>query len=86
GSYIVKEMPEATNVLSIASKDGRHYALTMTVPSRADEAATQPELVFEKYADQYFLARVLTDGGESRAIPLTEAKMAHEIVKVTQTH
>jgi hypothetical protein len=84
GSYIVKEMSENTSVLSIASKDGRHYVLTMTIPLRADEAAAQPELVFEKYADQYFLARVLTDDGGSRAIPLTDAKMAHEIVKVTQ--
>src|SRR5262245_5427924 len=79
GPYIVKEMPEAPSVLSIASKDGRHYALTMTIPIRADEAGTQPELVFEKYADQYFLARVLTDDGGSRAIPLTESKMAREI-------
>lgn len=84
GSYIVKEMPEAASVLSIASKDGRHYALTMTIPLRSDEVAVQPELVFEKYADQYFLARVLTDDGGSRAIPLTAAKMAHEVVKVTQ--
>jgi hypothetical protein len=84
GAYIVKEMSEDLSVVSIASMDGRHSVLTMTIALPGDEAAVQPEVVFEKFGGQYFLARVLGDDGFGRAIPLTQARMEHELEKISQ--
>jgi hypothetical protein len=46
--------------------------------SKADEA--QPELVFHKFENQYFLSRLVPGDGNEREIVLTPAKMKEEIV------
>jgi hypothetical protein len=81
GDYVVKEMSEGSDVLGITSTDGREFALTLTIPAASDGEATEPTLVFEKFANQYFLARVVPEDGEGRAIILTPSIMEREIAQ-----
>jgi hypothetical protein len=80
GDYVVKEMSDDPSVMSIASADGRQFAFTLTIPSsdHALETPAQPELVFEKLDNQYFLARVVPEGGIEREIVLTRARTDRE--------
>ena len=82
GEYVVKEMSDDPSVVSIASVDGRQFAFTLTIPSSAYEHETpvQPELVFEKFDNEYFLARVVPEGGIEREIVLTPARTEREHV------
>jgi hypothetical protein len=80
GDYVVKEVSDDPSVVSIASADGRQFAFTLTVPSSAHvlETPAQPELVFEKLDNQYFLARVVPAGGMEREIVLNHARTDRE--------
>lgn len=80
GDYVVKEVSDAPSVVSIASADGRQFAYTLTIPSSADGTPAQPELVFEKVNNRYFLARVVPGGGIEREIVLTPARTEREHV------
>src|SRR2546426_12836790 len=82
GDYVVKEVSDDPSVMSIASADGRQFAYTLTIPSSAHalEMPTQPELVFEKFDNQYFLARVVPGGGIDREIVLAPARTEREHV------
>ena len=69
------------SILEIVSADGRHLALTPTIPSGPDQGSHQTELVFEKVGHEYFLSRVEPSGGNDREIVLTPSIMEREIVK-----
>lgn len=83
GDYVVKEAIDGSGVLGIANADGRHLALTMTIPSSTNTREGQPELVFEKFENHYFLARVAPQDGDEREIVLTPSIMEREIVRAT---
>jgi len=78
GDYVVKEVSDDPSVVSIASADGRQFAYTLTIPSSAHETPAQPELVFEKLDNKYFLARVVPGVGMEREIVLTHARTERE--------
>lgn len=80
GDYVVKNMFDDLDVLAIASADGRQIVYTATTPS-SDSRAAQPELIFEKFGDQYFLARVVPQYGGEREIVLTPSIVEHELLK-----
>ena len=67
-------------MLTIASTDGRQTATILTIPSSPDEQVAMPELVFERFAGQHFLARVVRGDGDEREIVLTPAIMERELV------
>jgi len=81
GDYVVKEMSAGSDVLGIASADGRQFALTLTIPAASEGEASEPKLVFEKFSNQYFLARVVPQDGEGREIILTPSIMEREIAR-----
>jgi hypothetical protein len=62
---------------------GRQLALTGTIPSAGETSVTEPELVFEKVKDHYFLARIVPEDGNSRELILTPKIMERESVHVT---
>src|SRR5437667_6405508 len=65
GDYVVKEMSEGSGVFAIESADGRQTVFALTIASSSDTPAAHTELIFEKFSNQYFLARVVPeDGGE----------------------
>jgi hypothetical protein len=80
GDYVVKEMSDGSGVLEIATADGRDFVCALTIAS-SDKSAAQPELVFEKFAGRYFLARVVSRDGTGREIVLTPAIMEREIAR-----
>src|SRR5262245_33088437 len=84
GNYFVEPATADSDVLAIGSTDNRRLVYTLTVSSSADAKASQPELIFEKFGNQYFLARIVPPGGSEREIVLTPSIMSHEILRVDE--
>jgi hypothetical protein len=83
GSYAVKEdMSTGAGVLAIQSADGRRNVYTLTIPYAPNRAPAHPELVFEKFNDQYFLFRIVPADGDERQITLSPAVMERELAEV----
>jgi hypothetical protein len=80
GEYVVRELPANPDVMSIVSADGRRSTMTLTISAASEVPVRQPELTFEKFEGQYFLARIDSEDGSRREIALTPARMEHEIV------
>ena len=79
GDYVVREAA-GLDVLEIVSVDGRHVALTATVPS-SPNPTDKNEVVFEKVGREHFLSRIEPSDGIDREIILTPSIMEREIVK-----
>ena len=82
GEYSVRVASDDMSVWAITSVDGRHHALISTIAAPPARTLTPPELIFDKFANEYFLAKVVLDSSDQREIPLKPATMEHEIVKV----
>jgi hypothetical protein len=80
GDYIVKEVDNDPSVISITSADGHQSTFILTMASSSSEMREQPRLMFEKFEDQYFLARVIRGDGSEREIALTPTIMEREVV------
>jgi hypothetical protein len=80
GDYIVKDVESDPGVISITSTDGRQSTFILAMVSSSNEMPVQPGLVFEKFEDQYFLAKVIGADGDEREIVLTPAIMEREVV------
>jgi hypothetical protein len=80
GDYVVKEMDNDPGVISITSADGHRSTFMLTMASSSNETPAQPRLVFEKFEDQYFLARVTREDGNESEIVLTPGIMEHDVV------
>ena len=78
GTYTVKELIDGGGVIELTSADGHRVALTTTIAASESEAA-QPQLVFKKFENEYFLSRVAPVMGTEREVVLTPATMEHEI-------
>jgi hypothetical protein len=79
GEYLVKELSEEPSVVSIVNSDGRESAITPTIPVSTGSSPVRPELMFEKFGGQYFLARVILDDDDAREIILTPARMERQL-------
>ena len=79
GDYVVKELDGDPSVIEIASAHGHQSMFTLTMESSAMETPARPQLVFEKFEDQYFLARVIREDGNDRELMLTPALMEREV-------
>src|SRR5437870_3988174 len=73
GDYVVTETEDRA-VVSVASRDGQHFAFVLTIASSPNEVPAKPALVFERFGGQRFLARI-GDADAGRDIPLTPAIM-----------
>jgi hypothetical protein len=82
GKYVIKTLSDDPSVWVVASADGRQSVLITTIAGSSSLTTANPELVFEKFDNQYFLARVVPADDSERDIPLTPARMEHEIVKL----
>jgi hypothetical protein len=78
GDYVITEM-SMPGIVSVASADAQHSAFVLTIPSSSDDAVPQPEMVFERFGGQHFLARITGGGVEGREILLTPAIMEREL-------
>jgi hypothetical protein len=83
GEYVLKAVSEDLIVWEVTSVDGRQSAMITTIAASSPGRREEPELVFDKFDNEYFLARVVTVDTDEREIPLTPARMEHEIVKLS---
>ncbi len=85
GNYVVTEDVEHS-LLSIASTDRKHFTFVLANAVAPEDSGTKPELVFDRYGGNNFLARVVDYNG-GREIPLTPATMKREMDRVAMvTH
>jgi hypothetical protein len=80
GTYQLKATDEAGIVL-IASADGKHSMFVLTIPIAPEKVGAQPELVFERVGQNYFLERIV-GFDEGHEIPLKPALLEHGAEKV----
>jgi hypothetical protein len=83
GVYIVREMTDSSGVIGIKKKDGHEFVYALTIPSSVDTPVGKPELIFEKFGDHYFLARIVPQGGNEREIVLTPSTMERDIIRTS---
>jgi len=69
---------DGTRVLWVASGDERAYVLPTSTQSR--DASTETNLVFRKYGDRYFLARINREGS-SFGYKLPASKLERELAR-----
>jgi hypothetical protein len=78
GDYVVTETSVPCAV-SIASTDRSHFAFVLMIPGPSDETVPLPELVFDRFGGQLFLARIIGGGVGGREVRLTPARMEREL-------
>ena len=82
GEYTLKVASDDLSIWAITSADGRRTVLISTITGSSSLTPATPELVFDKFDNQYFLARIVQDNDDQREIPLTPKKMEHEVIKL----
>ena len=80
GKYTLKVLNDSDlTVIEISSTNGRMSALCQIEEAREENPSTS-ELVFNKFGDQYFLAKVL-ESGSSSGSALRESKYERRVEK-----
>jgi hypothetical protein len=73
GEYTITTVtPERS--IRIVSADGKHSAVINTLPNYASAPSTKTSLVFHKYGEQYFLAKIWTAGENVGRNPLSDKR------------
>ncbi len=75
GDYLISE-EFSGNVVKIAGMRNQQASFALTMGGSIDESLSQPELVFEKIGNTYFLERIVIDSDNVRDLPLTPAMKA----------
>jgi len=78
GDYMITEATNDSSVLWISSRDGGQAVCVLTIPADHDQT-TRASLVFDKFENHYFLARMVPAAGTEREIVLTPARMEGEL-------
>ena len=76
GDYMITE-DSGWSVVNIAGQNRRSVAFALTMAASTADSPTQPELVFDKVGNTYFLERIVVDPDNVRELPLTPAMKAH---------
>jgi hypothetical protein len=81
GTY---EVAQLTNlgVVSIASTDRRHFVFLLTNAMSPEKAGPEPELVFERVGENYFLERVVTGDFRGRELLLRRDRLERSAERV----
>ena len=66
GKYVIRMLDDSDlKVMEISSADGSTSALFYVHPTEASSAPAKSELIFNKYGNRYFLAKVFDEGNPS---------------------
>jgi hypothetical protein len=86
GDYSVK-LSAGQSLMVIQSSDGHHTCALITIPLGGGDNRTTPKLVFNRYADQYFLAEAWEAGGIGQKLQRTraETEIARRFGKPSET-
>jgi hypothetical protein len=73
GEYLVQHVPSANeSAQMIRRTDSSAAALALTFEVGSKNGKSEPELVFHKYGNSYFLSEIWTGQGEGRQLPKSE--------------
>jgi len=75
GDYRISEEPGG-NVVKVAGERNEQASLALTMAGSIDESLSQPELVFDKIGNTYFLERIVIDADNVRELPPAPAMRA----------
>jgi hypothetical protein len=67
GSYTIHPLGGEDPAMEIRSADGRASAVVLITRSVGGSVAPRTELLFSRYGDQEFLAKILVEGNEEKA-------------------
>src|SRR5438094_938573 len=81
GKYVFTEQTDPA-VMAVSNADGQHFSFVLTIADSADASTAQPELVFDRVGNQYFLVRIVGDGDNVRGIPSTDEMKARVVDRV----
>jgi len=81
GRYIVTETDDPA-LVSIANENGHDFTFVLTIADGNNERVSEPELVFDQFGGQRFLARIVTGDSEGREIPLKAGLTAEKVHRV----
>ena len=81
GRYIVTETDDPA-LVSIANENGHDFTFVLTIADGNNERVSEPELVFDQFGGQRFLARIVTGDNEGREIPLKAGLTAEKVHRV----
>ena len=76
GDYLISEQGGG-NVIEIAGARNQQASFALTIAGSNHESLSQPELLFDKIGDTYFLERIVIDSDNVRELPLTPTMKAH---------
>jgi hypothetical protein len=75
GEYTVSNTNAASGTIVVRNNDGNKAVALIASPRYPKNEANQPMLVFHRYGDQYFLAKVINAGGwPGREIPMSKTE------------
>ncbi len=84
GKYRIHVLEDADlTVMEIASADGSASALFQVQESDANSAPAKSELIFNKYGNQYFLAKLFDEGNPSGS-EVVESRYEKQLGKTAQ--
>ena len=81
GEYRISPDQNSTGLVLISSTDGR-TTFAMTHNGVASASTAQPTLVFHRYGNQYFLARISAGEGTAAVMDLPTSKAEREAVTI----
>lgn len=89
GKYVIHMLDDSDlTIMEISTLDGSTSALFEVQPTQASSAPAKSELIFKKYGNRYFLAKVF-DGGSSdgsRLIVSRYEKSVSQAMAATEEH
>jgi hypothetical protein len=89
GTYVIRRLDDSNlTVMEIGSADGSASALFEVQAAEANSAPAKSELIFNKYGNRYFLARLFDEGNQSGS-QVPESRYEKKISQATeeaQTH
>ena len=90
GKYVIRMLDDSDlKVMEISSADGTTSALFGVQPTQANSAPAKTELIFNKYGNRYFLAKVFDEGnpdGSQVAESRYEKRISRTAAAEAQTH
>jgi hypothetical protein len=70
GTYVFTQQ-EGQSLVSIESRDRRHFAFVLMNPMSSKDSKGAPTLVFDRIGADHLLAKVIAGGGDGRELVLT---------------
>lgn len=62
GEYLLESMGDGARILSVRGLNSKAVNLVSPIPCASVTKASQTQLVFHRYGDQYFLTRIWVEG------------------------